>query len=244
MKQTPLNTEKFQRKAVKVEEAQSRIASYVQQGEREDVGLEQAHGRYLAMDLTAPHPYPRFRRSGMDGYAILASDTEVCSTGQEIWLHVIDEIPCGTVSDKRVETGMAVRIMTGAQLPEGADTVVMLEATQLREENGQTYVGLKKRMEVGKNVTQIGHEIKEGQLLLSKGTCVGAGHVSVLATFGVRGQFTGSHGWLSFPLDQNCSQWMSRYNRGKFETVIHICWLLKLERQEESRSFCKPFMMI
>ncbi|MCP3793819.1 gephyrin-like molybdotransferase Glp [Paenibacillus sp. CH40] len=185
MNHTSLNAEKFQRKAVQVEEAQSRIASHVKQGEREDVELEQAHGRYLAVDLTAPHPYPRFRRSGMDGYAILGSDTEVCSSGQEIWLHVIDEIPCGTVSDKRVETGMAARIMTGAQLPEGADTVVMLEATQLREENGQTYVGLKKRMEIGKNVTQIGHEIQEGQLLLSKGTCLGAGHISVLATFGV-----------------------------------------------------------
>ncbi|MBJ8193248.1 molybdopterin molybdenumtransferase MoeA, partial [Bacillus cereus] len=77
MNHTSLNAEKFQRKAVQVEEAQSRIASYVKQGEREDVELEQAHGRYLAMDLTAPHPYPRFRRSGMDGYAILGSATEV-----------------------------------------------------------------------------------------------------------------------------------------------------------------------
>ncbi|MBE0342777.1 molybdopterin molybdenumtransferase MoeA, partial [Paenibacillus sp. 28ISP30-2] len=133
MNQVQLNSDKFQRKAVQVEEAQSRIATHVKQGEREDVGLEQAHGRYLAMDLTAPHPYPSFRRSGMDGYASLGSDTEVCSSGQEIWLRVIDEIPCGTVSDKRVETGLAARIMTGAQLPEGADTVVMLEATQLRE---------------------------------------------------------------------------------------------------------------
>ncbi|MDQ0493286.1 molybdopterin molybdotransferase MoeA [Paenibacillus brasilensis] len=185
MNQTTLNAGKFQRKAVQVDEAQRIIANHVKQGEREEVGLEQAHGRYLAMNLTAPHPYPRFRRSGMDGYAILGSDTEVCSSGQEIWLRVVDEIPCGTVSDKRVETGLAARIMTGAQLPEGADTVVMLEATQLREEEGQTYVGLKKRMEIGKNVTQIGHEIQEGQLLLSKGTCLGAGHISVLATFGV-----------------------------------------------------------
>lgn len=121
----------------------------------------------------------------------------------------------------------------------------MLEATQLREENAQTYVGLKKRIEVGKNVTQIGHEIQEGRLLLSKGTCLGAGHISVLATFGVhRVPVYRKPRVAVFSTGSELLAVDEPLQPGKFETVIHICWLLKLERQEESRLFYKPFMMI
>lgn len=180
-----MNSDKFQRTAVQVEEAQQRVATHVQPGKKETVSIDAAHGRFLAEDIRAPHPYPNFRRSGMDGYAIVSSDTDSISSNREVWLRVVDEIPCGLVSNKIIEPGLAARIMTGAQVPEGADTVVMLEATQLREEDGYIFVGLKKRVEIGKNITQIGLELAAGDLLLDRGVCMGAGDIAVLATFGV-----------------------------------------------------------
>lgn len=180
-------TERYHRKAISVEQAQQLVMQRVIPGASEQVHLTEAAGRFLTESIYAPHPFPNFRRSGMDGYAIVSSDTAACggSEGQDVWLQVIDEVACGFVSEKVVQSGTAVRIMTGAQVPDGADAVVMLEATRLKEEAGQVYVGLKKRIQPGANVTEIGYELKEGELLLQKGTQLGPGEISVLATFGV-----------------------------------------------------------
>ncbi|UNK20897.1 molybdopterin molybdotransferase MoeA [Paenibacillus sp. N3/727] len=176
---------KFQRKVVQVPDAQSIIKEYVKKGITETVKLEQGDGRVLATDIFAPHAFPAFRRSGMDGYAILSSDTDCCSNGEAVWLKVIDNIPCGSVSDQIVTSGTASRIMTGAQVPEGADAVVMLEMTESRIVDGTEWVAVKKVIEACKNVTPIGLELQVGELILKKGTLIGPGEISVLATFGV-----------------------------------------------------------
>ena len=72
---------------------------------------------------------------------------------EQVWLEVVDQIPCGYVSSIPIVQGKASRIMTGAQVPEGADAVVMLEATELRTEDGLTHVGFKRSIETGKNIT-------------------------------------------------------------------------------------------
>ncbi|MFB5675743.1 gephyrin-like molybdotransferase Glp [Paenibacillus terreus] len=177
--------DKFKRRAISVEEAQKRVMEHVRPGITEIVPLPEAQGRFLAEPLHAPHPYPHFRRSGMDGYAVVSADTKNCKDDETVWLRVVDEIPCGYVSDRLITSGLAARIMTGAQVPEGADAVVMLEATRLREEAGDVYVGLKKIVEPGNNITPVGYELQEGELLLEKGTRLGAGEISVLATFGI-----------------------------------------------------------
>ncbi|OAB42372.1 gephyrin-like molybdotransferase Glp [Paenibacillus glacialis] len=179
------NNSKFKRKALQVNVAQSMISQYISVGETEMVTLQESHGRTLAQEISAPHPYPHFRRSGMDGYAIRSADTEGCSNDQSIWLQVIDEIPCGTVSDKTIIPGTAARIMTGAQVPEGADAVVMFEMTEIREDEGGSVVGLKRYIEIGKNLTPIGLELQAGELILSPGITISAGEISVLATFGI-----------------------------------------------------------
>ncbi len=179
------NSSKFKRKALQVNVAQSMISHYITSGDIEMVTLQDSHGRTLAEGVSAPHPYPHFRRSGMDGYAIRSADTEGCSNDQSIWLQVIDEIPCGTVSDKTIIPGTAARIMTGAQVPEGADAVVMFEMTEVREEQGGSVIGLKRYIEIGKNITPIGLELKAGELILSPGITISAGEISVLATFGI-----------------------------------------------------------
>lgn len=176
---------RFQRKALQVHDAQALVKGYVKRGTSEMVDLEKSDGRILASDILAPHPYPTFRRSGMDGYAITASDTEVCGDGETIWLKVIDNIPCGAVSEKVIESGVTSRIMTGAQVPEGADAVVMLEMTESRTEGESEWIGIKKRIEKNKNITPIGLELKGGEVILNQGTRIGPGEISVLATFGV-----------------------------------------------------------
>ncbi|WP_042198615.1 gephyrin-like molybdotransferase Glp [Paenibacillus camerounensis] len=177
--------QKFQRKALQVQEAQARVMQYARPLGSEEVPLSQSCGRVLAEPLTAPHPFPAFNRSGMDGYAVIAADTANCNTEQPVWLAVVDNIPCGSVPSAVITSGTAARIMTGAQVPEGADTVVMVEITETKEMDGQVYVGLRKPQQAGSNITPLGFELKESEQVLPAGRCISAGDIAVLAAFGV-----------------------------------------------------------
>ncbi|MGW8825236.1 molybdopterin molybdotransferase MoeA [Paenibacillus lautus] len=176
---------KFDRRALQVSDAQALATSYADCGQEELIRLQDSDGRVLASDVVAPHPFPAFARSGMDGYAVSSADLAPCDQGEKVWLEVVDHIPCGYVSSVPIVQGKASRIMTGAQVPEGADAVVMLEATELRVENGVTYVGFKRSIEKGKNITPLGFELQEGDMILRRGTRIGPGEISVLATFGI-----------------------------------------------------------
>ncbi|MGN7760127.1 molybdopterin molybdotransferase MoeA [Paenibacillus sp. 22594] len=176
---------KFHRKALQVKEAQSRIIEYAKVLDTEEVPLYQSPGRYLAEPVYAPHPFPAFYRSGMDGYALIAADTEEMDEGNLVWLDIVDNIPCGAVPSVDIRRGTAARIMTGAQVPEGADTVVMLEATESRELDGILQVGIRKPQKAGRNVTPRGFELREGELVLPAGRMIKAGDIAVLAAFGI-----------------------------------------------------------
>lgn len=176
--------QKFQRKALQVQEAQARVMQHAKLLGTEEVPLSQCCGRVLAEPLHAPHPFPAFNRSGMDGYALRAADTAGCNAEEPVWLEVIDNIPCGAVSSKTITPGTAARIMTGAQLPEGSDTVVMIEITESRILEGTTYVGLRKPQQPGSNITPLGFELKEGNPVLPAGRTIAAGDIAALAAFG------------------------------------------------------------
>ncbi|MBY9082097.1 molybdopterin molybdotransferase MoeA [Paenibacillus sp. HN-1] len=176
---------KFGRKVVQVHEAQQKLLAYASPLEMERIPIGHAAGRRLAEDIAAPHPFPAFNRSGMDGYAVIAADTIAAKEGEIVWLKVVDEIPCGFVSEMIVTQGTAARIMTGAQVPEGADAVVMLEATTTREEDGVSWVGVRATIQAGRNITPRGFEIRSGDKVLEAGRRIGAGDIAVLATFGI-----------------------------------------------------------
>ncbi len=176
--------QKFQRKALQVQEAQARVMQYAKPLGTEEVPLSQCCGRVLAEPLRAPHPFPAFNRSGMDGYALRAADTLSCHAGEPVWLEVIDNIPCGAVASAEITEGTAARIMTGAQVPKGADTVVMIEITESRESDGKSYVGLRKPQQAGSNITPVGFELQESELVLPAGRTIAAGDIAVLAAFG------------------------------------------------------------
>ncbi|SET98470.1 molybdopterin molybdotransferase [Salinibacillus kushneri] len=175
---------RFRRKAVKVEDALQSIISYISKAKTEKVSLEKSLKRTLSEDIQTSHPVPHFRRSGYDGYAVQSKDVEQASKQSPVYLKLVDDIPCGEVPGRRLESGQTARIMTGAMVPEEADSVIMLEATEQEERNGSTYVKFTKPIQSGKNITPIGEETAEGEVLLTKGTEVNPGAMAVLSSLG------------------------------------------------------------
>ena len=154
------------RKPIKVEQALKRVFDYARYGSIEYVSIEDSYGRYLGEDLVATHDVPFFNRSPYDGYAIRACDTVNASRDHPIEFKVIGEIGAGSVFDGVVGEHEAVRIMTGAQIPDGADCVIMLE---LVTEIGQHMIEIKRKVKQGENISFIGEDTKKGLYLHRKG---------------------------------------------------------------------------
>ncbi len=172
---------RFQRMLVQVEDAQQAVLHYVRLQETEEVGLAESFGRRLAVTVTANHPVPHFRRSGVDGYALRAADSIGSAPGRPVKLAVTEMIPCGTMPALPVGQGQAARIMTGAVVPEGADAVIMMEMTDTLADQ---MVYIRKQMAEGDNITPIGQEVVPGEILLQPGRIIRSGDAAVLATFG------------------------------------------------------------
>ncbi len=184
MMQQADNVERFRRKAVQPEEAQQTILNHIRALDAENVTLYEAWGRYLAEPLIAPHPFPPFRRSGMDGYAVRTADLAEAAPGRPAELVVLEHLPGGTEPKRSLGPGQASRIMTGGMVPEGADAVVMLEMTETDERDGLSFVRIGKAVPPGANISEIGSEIREGERLLPAGRQVEAGESAVLAACG------------------------------------------------------------
>ena len=173
---TPMREEKVM---LSTEEAQKIILSKVKVlGEKEE-RIVNCLGRVLAEDIYSSLNIPPLTNSAMDGYALKSSDTR----GAPLLLKVIEDLPAGRVSTKKIDKGKAIRIMTGAILPEGADAVVEVEKTK-REERG--FVKVLFRVKRGENVRLAGEDVKKGELVLKKGTTIRAAEVGMLATLGRR----------------------------------------------------------
>lgn len=141
---------------------------------REEVTLQDARGRAIALDVYADADLPASPRSAVDGYAVWSGDPATRRTVQE-------EITAGRVGNVRVAQGNASRIMTGAPLPQGADAVVMVEETE--ERNGE--VEIHKLPRQGDNVHPTAMDLAAGQVVLAAGTRIGPAEVGLLATVGV-----------------------------------------------------------
>lgn len=142
------------------------------------VDLEQAHGRCLAAPVIADGPWPATDRSAMDGFA-LAAGSDVVAAGTT--LPVVGQSLAGHPFAGRVEAGQAVRIMTGAVLPDGADTVVPVEQTSGYA--GST-VTLQRQVQRGQHVRRAGSEVQPGLQLLAPGTRLRAAELGALAVLG------------------------------------------------------------
>ena len=145
------------------------------------VPLDRARGRYLAEDIVADSDLPPFDRSQMDGYALRANDARRAPAR----LKIVGESAAGHGWHSELKPGEAVRIMTGAPVPTGADSVQQVEITsELNEANGFAVVEILQAVMPGRSIVRRGSEIKAGEIVLHSGEQVGAAAMALLASFG------------------------------------------------------------
>jgi molybdopterin molybdotransferase len=165
-----------------VEAHQSEILWAVRALPPAELALAEAEGCVLAEDVTAAVPLPSFDNSSMDGYAVLASDTANAGDGSPVFLPVSGEIAAGDTGAFTLAAGTAIRIMTGARMPSGADAVIPVELT----DGGSTRVEIRHRVAAGGAVRYAGGDARQGEVLLTKGTRLKPMHVAVAASAGRR----------------------------------------------------------
>ncbi|WHX46356.1 molybdopterin molybdotransferase MoeA [Bacillus pumilus] len=172
------------RQPIPVQEAIQKVHQYEKHGEAEWVPLRNSLERFIAEDILADHDVPAFDRSPYDGFALRAEDTKEASSEHPVEFEVIDHIGAGVVSAKTIGPFQAIRIMTGAKIPNGANVVIMLELIKTFEKDGKSYMSLKRPLKKGDNISRQGEEVLEGNVMLKKGTKVTPGVTALLATFG------------------------------------------------------------
>lgn len=168
------------RKPIQVSEAIQKVLSKVSTLDVKEIQLSDSYGFVLAEPILAKHDVPPFHRSPYDGYAIRSRDSNGASGNGRKMFQVIDKIGAGQVSIKNVGENEAVRIMTGAAIPQGADAVVMLEQTI---ENDQTFT-IRKPFKQFENFSFQGEDAKKGEEIIPKGQIIHPGTMALLATFG------------------------------------------------------------
>ncbi|CAH1202254.1 Molybdopterin molybdenumtransferase [Paenibacillus allorhizoplanae] len=177
-------SQRFARKAVKVDHAQNMIMRHVLKLGCEFTSIESCLHRRISKPLFAKECMPHFRRSGLDGYAVLSEEALFATPQNPTCLRVIDEVPAGYTSSKQVLPGTAIRIMTGSAVPDGADAVIMFEQTEEYQEEGEISIRIKHKVSHGQNIAKVGDEITSGQLLIGSGSRIGPGQIAVLASMG------------------------------------------------------------
>jgi molybdopterin molybdotransferase len=163
-----------------VAEALERVMAGVAPLPAEDVSLDAALGRILAEDVVADEDIPPFRNSAMDGYAVRAADLRGASRTAPARLRVVGHGPAGYPATGTVTAGTAIRIMTGAPLPPGADTVVRFEETDNRADE----VAVFSEQRAWVNVREAGEDVRAGTTVLRAGCALRPAEIGVLASLG------------------------------------------------------------
>lgn len=159
-----------------LDEAQRQVLDTVPALPAEPTPLQHCLGLVLAEDVVAPHNIPPFDNSAMDGYAVRAADVEATPAT----LKVLEDVPAGSVPTRSVGAGEAIKIMTGAPLPAGADSVIRVEDT----EPGRDTVTIVTGAPLGTSVRMAGGDIAAGSTVARAGTRLAANHLGVLASVG------------------------------------------------------------
>jgi len=165
-----------------VAQARERILQRIRVLDAEDVALTATNGRVLAEEVHSDRDVPPFTNSAMDGFAVRAADTAGASETAPVRLNVLGEIRAGVAPPTSVRAASALRIMTGAVMPEGADAVVRVEDTA--DADGQ--VEIRVAVERGTSVRQAGSDIRRGDLVANAGRVLTPGLIGVIASVGRR----------------------------------------------------------
>ena len=170
---------------VPLKEAQKQILDSVQPMPVEQIALEDALGRTLAADCTSDIDIAPFDNSAMDGFALRAEDVASANEETPVHLEIVAYIPAGACYEEELQPGQAARIMTGALMPAGANTVEMIEQVRFTGEGmvGDTLM-LNQAVDLGKNVRYKGEEAQAGSLVLPAGATLDAAGMGLLASTG------------------------------------------------------------
>ena len=163
------------------EEARALLLEKAQSVGAETLPLEACGGRVLAKSVTAPYSAPPFDRSPYDGYAFRAADTVEASEDAPVTLRVLEDIRAGQMPTQEVVPGTAIRLMTGAPVPAGADAICKYEDTEFTD----TSVTLTMSYRPGENIVTAGEDIRQGTTVLEKGYRIDPGMIGTLASLGM-----------------------------------------------------------
>lgn len=167
-----------------VEEARQKMISAMECHEPETIEKEllDAKGATLAEDICAGENVPFFRRSTVDGYAVKAADTQGAGESIPVFLNIAGEVEMGKGYDQTVTSGTCVYVPTGGMIPEGADGVVMVEYCELFSDSE---AAIYQSVPVGANIVEAGDDMKEGEIVLKRGTKLSPQSIGVLAALGI-----------------------------------------------------------
>ena len=171
---------------ISVEEALEKVLSCVSVLDGEEKNILHCLGQVLDEDVYSTIDVPPLDNSAMDGYAVRAEDIAGATASSPVYLNVIGEVKAGEIPKEEVGSLTALRIMTGAPIPRGADSVVQFEDTDeaLRHERPPFQIGILHHVTKGQNVRRAGEDIARGQLVLKKGIVLRPAEVGVLASLG------------------------------------------------------------
>jgi molybdopterin molybdotransferase len=174
---------------ISVEEARTYILKHFKPLELESIPILKGLDRTLGEDIVSDINLPPFANSAMDGYAVRAEDIRSASHDNPVILRVIADLAAGYIPTATVEPGAAIRIMTGAVLPAGADTVVRFEETSeavglKATGKNSAQVEILNAVERGANIRAAGEDIHDGEVVLKKGTTLRPPEIGLLASVG------------------------------------------------------------
>jgi len=169
------------KKNIQLEEAQNILLDRVMPVGKCLVSLLEANGRILSQDIKATISIPSFDKSALDGYALIASDTRQAESSAPVQLRVIEETRAGFLSKEKVMPGTAIKVMTGAPIPDGANVIIKYEDV-IR--NGDS-ISVFRTLKAQDNIVKAGEDVEEGEVVAFKGTLITPPLVALLAGLGI-----------------------------------------------------------
>ncbi len=165
---------------ISMEEALEAILIHFKPLYMEKINILDARGRVIGEDIFAPRNIPSANNSSVDGYAVRYRDVKGATKNKPLNLRIIEDIPAGKISLKKINKGEAARIMTGAVTPEGADAVIRQEDTRKDGKTVIIYTSAKKN----ENIRFTGEDVREGELVIKKGSALHPADIGMLAALG------------------------------------------------------------
>jgi len=165
---------------ISVEKALKTILANFEPLGLEKINILEARGRIIGEDIFSPRNIPSADNSAMDGYAVRYTEAKGTTKDKPLKLKIIEDIPAGKIALKKINNGEAARIMTGAVIPEGADSVIRQEDT-LRD--GRTVI-IYVSAEKGENIRFAGEDMRKGELVVKKRSPLRPAHIGMLASLG------------------------------------------------------------